>query len=57
MKNDERDFFDRLLKFTDVKEILRHPFISSAVYKDIIKETPQNDGNYEETKESFKSKN
>lgn len=57
MKNDEREFFERLLKFTDVKEILRHPFISSAVYKDIIKEPPQNDANYEETKESFQLKN
>ncbi len=57
MKNDEREFFERLLKFTDVKEILRHSFISSAIYKYIIKESPLNDANYEETKDSFQLKN
>jgi hypothetical protein len=53
MKDNEREFFDRLLKFTHIKEILQHSYISSAIYKELIKKSPMESSNLEESKESF----
>ena len=52
MMDDEREFFERLLKFTDAKEILRDPYITRAIYKNFFEKIPQNTLNHEERKNS-----